>query len=156
MFVLTGKFDGFPSPEGGRAAAEVERDIKNLAGDGAHQFSLGLVNLVVQAADDILLGIGMIVLYEWLWNAELGKCALVVTFQKEAADVAEHTRFEEQKSGEAGGDCFHRLLLIKSILIGFRLPESLVCRGRPVRWVGLQIRQWHLKEKAVFFGRVVV
>jgi hypothetical protein len=37
----------------------------------------------------------MIVLYEWVRNAEVGKRALVVAFQKEAAFVAEHTRFEE-------------------------------------------------------------
>jgi hypothetical protein len=37
----------------------------------------------------------MIVLHEWLWNAELGKRALVVAFQKEAAVIAEYTRFEK-------------------------------------------------------------
>jgi hypothetical protein len=37
----------------------------------------------------------MIVLYEWVRNAEVGKRSLVVAFQKEAAVVAEHTRFEE-------------------------------------------------------------
>jgi hypothetical protein len=40
----------------------------------------------------------MIVLHEWLWNAKLGKRALVVALQKESTVVAEHTRFEEQKS----------------------------------------------------------
>ena len=53
----------------------------------------------------------MIVLHEWLGNAELGKRALVVAFQKKAAVVAEHARFEEQKSGKAGGDFFHRQIL---------------------------------------------
>src|ERR1700730_11738397 len=111
-FVLAGKFDGFPFTEGRRAAAEVERNIKNLAGDSAHEFSLGLANLVVQAADDILLGVGMVVLYEWLRDAEVGKRALVVAFQKEAAVVAEYTRFKEEKSGKAGGDFFHRTVFI--------------------------------------------
>ncbi len=108
MFVLAGEFEGFPLSEGGRTAAEVKRDIENLAGDDADELSLGLANLIMQAADDIFFGIGMIVLHERLWNAEFGKRALVVAFQKEAAVVAEHARFEEQKSGEASGDFFHR------------------------------------------------
>jgi hypothetical protein len=54
----------------------------------------------------------MIVLYEWLGNAELGKGSLVVAFQKEAAVVGEYARFEEQKTGKAGGDFFHRQIFI--------------------------------------------
>jgi len=46
VFVLAGQFDGFPFSEGGRSAAEVERDIEDLTDDGAHEFSLGLINLV--------------------------------------------------------------------------------------------------------------
>ena len=37
----------------------------------------------------------MIVLDEWFRNAEVGKRALVVAFQKKTAVVAEYTRFEE-------------------------------------------------------------
>src|SRR5208282_509587 len=112
MFVLAGKFERFPFSESGRTAAKVERDIEDLAGDGADELSLGLLNLIVQAADDIFLGVGMIVLYECLWNAEVRKRALVVAFEKESSVIAEYTRLEEEKAGEAGGDFFHRTVFV--------------------------------------------
>ncbi len=107
-FVLTGKFDGFIFPEGRRAAPQVDRNIENLAGDRANEFALGLANLVVQSANDVLFGKRMIVLHERLTNAEARKGALVVAFQKKSAIIAEYARFEKQKSGKAGRDRFHR------------------------------------------------
>src|SRR5208337_5685391 len=94
-FVVTGKSEGLPFPEGGRVAAQVECDVKNLAGNRENDFPLRLANLVMHAADDISFGIGMIVLYERFRDAEFGKGALVVAFQKEAAVVAEHAGFEQ-------------------------------------------------------------
>ena len=73
----------------------------------------------------------MIVLYEWFRNSEVRKRALVVAFQKEAAVVAEHARFEEQKAGEAGSEFFHRAVFIMSFSTATK--ESLIkCLGSSV------------------------
>src|SRR5271163_491844 len=53
----------------------------------------------------------MIVLHEWFQDAEVGKGALVVAFQKKTTIVAKDARFEEEDSGEAGGGFFHGTIL---------------------------------------------
>src|ERR1019366_2761465 len=75
----------------------------------------------------------MIVLHEWFRNSEVRKRALVVAFQKEATVVAEHARFEEQKAGEAGGDCFHpRVFINKFSSIRTRVPAAIAADRRRI------------------------
>src|ERR1022692_1142807 len=59
----------------------------------------------------------MIVLDEGLRNAKRCKRVLVVALQKESAFVAEDARLEQQKTGKAGGEFFHRVpcIFIKTI-----------------------------------------
>ncbi len=49
----------------------------------------------------------MIVLHKMFVDADLGECALIVTFQKKSAVVPEHARFEKQDAGEAGLNFLH-------------------------------------------------
>lgn len=50
--VVGAEDDADPLAEGGGAAAQIDGHVKNFAGDDADQFSLGLLDLVVQAAQD--------------------------------------------------------------------------------------------------------
>jgi len=51
----------------------------------------------------------MIVLDEGIGNSEICKRALVVTFQKESAIVAEDAGFEQENSGQRCGKLFHEI-----------------------------------------------
>ncbi len=92
-------------------APQIERHIQNLAGDGAHQFSLRLQNLVMQSAHNILLGVGMIVLNKGIGNSEVRKSSLVVAFQEKSAIVAEYAGLEQQKSRKSRGKFFNEVLV---------------------------------------------
>jgi hypothetical protein len=50
--------------EGGRALADVHRHIEHRAAHHAHQLALGLLHLVVQAAQHALAGAAVVVLHE--------------------------------------------------------------------------------------------
>jgi hypothetical protein len=59
-----GQRDPDPFAEGRRAAANVDRNVENLARQRAHQLPLGLAHLVVQAAQHLGYRERLVVLYE--------------------------------------------------------------------------------------------
>lgn len=62
-----------PSAEVGRAAAEIDGDVPDVAGEDADELSLGLAELVVQAPEDAFSGEGLVVLNEPGGEAGVGK-----------------------------------------------------------------------------------
>ena len=96
--VLAREANRFPAAEGGRIAAQIYRDIQNLSGYHAHQFSLRALYLVMQPTHHIVRGERVIVLDEMLVDAHFGHGALVVAFQEIAALIAKDSRLKNQYS----------------------------------------------------------
>lgn len=83
-----------PLAEIRRAAAYVDRDVIDLAGTDAHQLALGLLQLIVQAAQHAARGARMVVLYEFAgYPGGFGKAPCVETLVEEAAFVTEYLGF---------------------------------------------------------------
>lgn len=107
--VLRAQAFAYPLAEGRRAATQVDGYVEYLAESGAHQFSLGLPDLVVQAAEDATGGTRMVVLDEAdRMTAGFLEGALVVAFEEESAIVAEHPGFEEDDVGNCQAGRFHQ------------------------------------------------
>jgi len=51
-----------PFPKVGRVAAEIDGNVPDVAGEDAHQFSLGLAKLIVEAAENPFDREGLVVL----------------------------------------------------------------------------------------------
>jgi len=86
VFRTEGETD--PLAKSGRAFSDIHSDIKHLAGGDPHQFTLRLLDLVVQAPQDILGGTGVVVLDKLETDAGfLGKSPPVEAFIKKASLV---------------------------------------------------------------------
>lgn len=93
-----------PLAKGGRAFADVHRHIKHGATHHAHQFALGLLQLVVQAAQHAFAASAVVVLHKaHIQASDLLEVLLVEAFKKEASAVAEHFGLEDQNVGDVGG-----------------------------------------------------
>ena len=56
------QLDADPLAKMGGRTANIDRDVKNSASDSAHQLSLGLLQLKMQASQDMLAGARLVVL----------------------------------------------------------------------------------------------
>ena len=90
-------------PEGGRTAAYVHRYVKHRALHHEHQLVLGLLDLVVQAAQHIF-GRSTVVVLDKIHATpdEISELAAFETFKKEAPLVAEHFGFDDENVGYGG------------------------------------------------------
>src|SRR5690606_30325970 len=106
--VCRAEADPDPAAEAGRIAAQIHRDIEHFPGDHAHQLSLGLLDLVVQPAQNATLGLGMIVLDELPFQARgFLESGCVEAFIEETAFIPENLWFDDQHVWNAGLDHFH-------------------------------------------------
>ena len=67
--VVRSQLGAGPLAECGGASADVDGDVEDGAAGAPDEFSLGLLELVVEAADDAFLGVGMVVLGEVVGEA---------------------------------------------------------------------------------------
>ena len=105
----------YPLAEGWRAAPKVHGDVEDLTGDHPHEFSLGLLNLVVQAAEDVARGAGVVVLDEGAGAAgRTTEFVFAERLHEEAAGVRMDHGFEDEDVGDGGGDDVHVLRLTRS------------------------------------------
>jgi hypothetical protein len=74
--------------------AKVNDHVQNLSRDRPYEFSLRLLNLIVEPAQHIPAGIRMIVLNEPFADSQFRKHSFVVAFQKVTPIVTEDSRFE--------------------------------------------------------------
>lgn len=74
---------------------EIDSNIENFPGDDAHELTLGILDLVMQAAQYAALRTRLVILDEIDVDAELCQHALVVTFQKKPARVAVDFRLQQ-------------------------------------------------------------
>src|SRR5688572_2052118 len=96
------------SAKGRRAATQVDSNVEDFAGEGLDQFSLGVPDLVVQAAQHVSHRERRIVLDETSIQAGfLLEGSTVVALEKEAALVLVHARLEQQHVGKLGTRHFH-------------------------------------------------
>ena len=107
--VLFAEFHPGPLAEGGRRFAQVDGHVEDAAAGDPHELALGLLDLVVQAAQHTLAGAGVVVLHEVRCEAGgilegLG----VVAFHEEATGIAEDLGFEDQEAGDGGLDDVHQ------------------------------------------------
>jgi hypothetical protein len=104
FLVVFGQLYPGPLAKGGGAFADVHRHVKHRAAHHAHQFALGLLQLVVQAAQHALGAAAVVVLHKvHIQASDMVEVLLVEAFKKEASAVAEHFGFEDEQVGDVGG-----------------------------------------------------
>ena len=91
-----------PLAEGGRIAAEIDGDVVDFSPETADEFSLGLLDLVVETTHHALVGEGLIVLNEGTGDAHVRQNPLIVAFEKRTPAVFEHLWFEKLHIGNFG------------------------------------------------------
>lgn len=90
FFVFGAEAFSNPLAEAGGALADVYGDVEDFALDDADEFALGLLDLVVEAPEDVLGRAGVIVLDEAGFNVELVlEVFLVEALEEKAAIVTE-------------------------------------------------------------------
>ena len=108
LLVFCAQMHADPLPEGFRAFSEVDRNIEDFALHDADEFALGVLDLVMQAAQHVLCRLRMVVLDELAIQAGgLLEGAGVEAFEEEAAVVPKDFRFEDEHVGNGGGDSLH-------------------------------------------------
>src|ERR1017187_2718215 len=89
-----------PVPEARGTSAQVDGYVKNFSVGNAHKFSLRTLHLVMQAAQNVVGGTGMVVLHKLLDNPHLRHDPLVVAFEEETTLVPEYLWFEDEDTGQ--------------------------------------------------------
>src|SRR5581483_10588539 len=93
LMVLSRQAQPDPFAEARTRSAQVDDDVEHFAGDDAHELSLRLLDLVVQAAENSARRARMIVLHEVDVDAgRVAESATVVALEEEAARIAEDFR----------------------------------------------------------------
>ncbi len=88
---------------GGRGP-QVHGHIVHLSPNHPHQFSLGMLKLIMQAAQDILTGFAVVVLHKDMMAALSFKFILAESFHKKTAFIAMHSG--NHQHGAVGGQRF--------------------------------------------------
>src|SRR5690606_17071292 len=105
-----------PLSKSGRAFAQVHGYIKDFAAYHAHQFSLRMLNLIMQPAQHVLSRHGMVVLHELYGAADgLFELRMVVAFEEAAAAVSEYLGFQQEDVWYGQGRGFHQNTLSSSM-----------------------------------------
>ena len=106
-FVFGGEFHCDVLPESRQTFSYVHSDIEHRALHHAYQFALGMLGLVVQAAQHVF-DRAMVVLNEInIAACQFGEFAPVEAFEEEAAVVAEYFGLDNQQAGDGGFNCFN-------------------------------------------------
>jgi hypothetical protein len=117
VVVVCRQLGGRPFAEGGGAAADVDGDVEDAAAGAADELSLGLLELVVEAAHDPTGGVGVVVLREGVGEAVGAVGVGVERFHEPPAGVAADDGFEEQHFGEVRlGDLQARRMILRRAL----------------------------------------
>jgi len=104
FLVFRTKYLADPLTEGFRAFSEVDRDIEDFALHDTNEFTLRLLDLVVQAAQNVPGRLGMVVLHEFaLETGGMLEGTGVETLEEEATVVTEDLGFEDDNFGDSGG-----------------------------------------------------
>ena len=96
LLVFGRKRNAFPLAKRRAALAQVHRHVKDFTLDYAHELSLRILLLEVEAAEYALLALGFVVLHEDHIEAGSVKFALVVGFHKVAALVTKDRRLDNR------------------------------------------------------------
>ena len=107
----------YPLAEGGRIAADVDRDVEDLSAETTNELSLGLLDLVMQTAYHVLMGEGLIVLNEGSQNTESRQNPLIIAFEKEPTAVFEDPGFKELHIRNLGRYRLHPLTSFVSVML---------------------------------------
>jgi hypothetical protein len=91
---------------GGRTA-NIHGNVKYPASDGADQLPLGVLQLKVEASQNMLAGAGLIVLHKVRGKAGFLESRLVECLGEPAAVVGKDTRPQAQDARKPGGKNFH-------------------------------------------------
>jgi hypothetical protein len=97
-----------PAAEAGRGAAQVHRYVEHRARDHADEFSLRLLDLIMEPAQHEAGGAAVIVLDKARIDPGGGEVPRVPRFIKEAAAIAEQLRLDQPDLGKGGGGDLHR------------------------------------------------
>lgn len=106
--IVGGQTYGNPFAEVRRAATDIDGHVEHFTGRDADQFALGVFQLVMQATQDALLRAGMVILDKLCIQAgRVLKSLGVEAFVKETAFVTKYLGFDDQNTGQVGGDYIH-------------------------------------------------
>jgi len=95
--------DTEPLAESWRTLADIDRDIEDFSCDYAHQLALRLPNLIMQPAQHVFAGFGVIILHEIGGDTgRLGKAARIEALEKKSALVSKNLGFDDEKAGNSG------------------------------------------------------
>jgi hypothetical protein len=100
-----------PFSERRRTAAQIDRDVEDLTSNRPHEFSLGELQLVMQPAQHAAAGERVVVLHELNINPGGREFLSVKRLHEEPSVIPEHFRFDEDDSGQFGGQKLHDVLL---------------------------------------------
>src|SRR5271168_150790 len=92
----------YPLTESGRVAPEINGDIENLSADAANELSLGLLDLIMETAHNVLKGERLIVLDKAANNTRFRQNSLVIAFEKVTSTVFKDLRFKDLDFRNAG------------------------------------------------------
>ena len=107
VMVFIGQRDARPSTECRRAAPDIDGDVEHRAGDHADQFSLGVLNLVMQPAQSVFGGAAVVVLHKLRVASGGGKLALLPGLEEKSACIAEDSWTNEYDIRDCGGLKLH-------------------------------------------------
>src|SRR5258708_40305877 len=95
VVILLGERRSHPTPERRRAAPDIDSDIKHRPSDDPNQLALRLLDLVVQAAQNVARRAAVIVLYELHVQPGGGEFTLLPGLEEITTRVAEHPRADQ-------------------------------------------------------------
>jgi len=100
LVVFVGEYDGGPAAEGFGVAADVHGDVKDFAPDDVNEFGLRVFELIMQAADDVAGGAGVVVLNEGFLQSDFVVFMQVEGFEEKATVVTENFGLDDDDAGQ--------------------------------------------------------
>ena len=110
VLIYVRKLDANPASKSRGTTPQVNCNVENGTSRTANELALRSTQLVVQAADDVANGPGVIVLSEMDVNAGLFEGALIPRLEKESACIAPYFRRDQQDARQCRRCELHRLL----------------------------------------------
>jgi len=106
-----------PAAEGGGTAAQVEENVEHFPADYTYQLALRLLELIVQAAQDAVCGVRMIVLNELSGDADFREKFFVVALEEIPARILKDFWFEDEGAGERSFEDFHGRVRVRILAL---------------------------------------
>ena len=97
----------FPLPVSRRAAPHIDGNVKHLAGEHLHQFSLPLRMLQMQPAQHAAHRTRHVILHKLRLDTRLAVAAGVPAFHEKTARIAKHARLDNQGTVQTGRENSH-------------------------------------------------